>query len=227
MNFNDYLQLLYQNILDSTWLEIVAASSGLISVWYAKKANILVYPIGIVSVLLYVYICFNAQLYADMGINAYYFVFSVYGWIMWSRKDENKEEPPITYCRKKTWFISGALFLISLVIIQILLRIFKAGDIAYWSTFVPYTDTFTTAVAIIGMWLMAIKKVENWLFWIAADVVSVPLYLYKHLVFTSFQFFVFLILAVMGYIEWKKLVRENAESHVWEKPAGENIERHA
>ena len=227
MDFSYYFQLLYQNILDSTWMEIVAASLGVISVWYAKKANILVYPTGIVSVVLYVYITYKAQLYADMGINAYYFVFSVYGWVMWTRKDENKEELPITYCEKKTWLISGALFLISLVIIQILLRIFKANDTAYWSTFVPYTDTFTTAVAIIGMWLMAIKKVENWLFWIAADVVSVPLYLYKHLVFTSFQFFIFLILAVMGYIEWKKLIKENAESHVWKKLVGENSERHA
>ncbi len=213
MDFTYYLQLLYQNIMDSSWMEIVAASLGIISVWYAKKANILVYPTGIVSVLLYVYICFNAQLYADMGINAYYFIFSIYGWIMWSRKDENKEELPVTYSGRKTWLFSIGVFLISLVIIQVLLRIFKANDVVYWSTFVPYTDTFTTAVAILGMWLMAIKKVENWLFWIAADVVSVPLYLYKHLVFTSFQYLVFLIIAVLGYYEWRKLAKENIEAH--------------
>ncbi|GMT44975.1 MAG: nicotinamide mononucleotide transporter [bacterium] len=227
MDFSYYLQLLYQNILDSSWMEIVAASFGIISVWYARKANILVYPTGIVSVLLYVYITFKAQLYADMGINAYYFVFSVYGWFMWSRTDENKEELPVTYSNRKTWLISIGVFLISLVIIQVLLRIFKANDVVYWSTFVPYTDTFTTAVAILGMWLMAIKKVENWLFWITADVVSIPLYLYKGLVFTSLQFLIFLILAVMGYIEWKKLVKENTESHVWKKPAGENTKIHA
>lgn len=208
MDFHYYLQLLYQNILDSSWMEIVAASFGLLSVWFARKANILVYPTGIISVLLYVYICFKAQLYADMGINAYYFIFSVYGWIMWSRKDENKKELPVTFSGKKTWLISIALFIVSIIIIQILLRIFKAGDTVYWSTFVPITDTFTTAVAIIGMWLMAIKKVENWLFWIAADVVSVPLYLYKGLVFTSLQFFVFLIIAIMGYVEWKKLAKK-------------------
>ena len=213
MNFNDYLQLLYQNILDSTWMEIVAASFGLLSVWFAKKANILVYPTGIISVLLYVYICQHAQLYADMGINAYYFLFSVYGWIMWSRKDENKEELPVTYSDRKTWIISMVIFLVSLVIIQVLLRIFKAGDVVYWDSFVPYTDTFTTAVAIIGMWLMAIKKVENWLFWIATDVVSVPLYLYKGLVFTSLQYLVFLIIAVFGYIEWRKMANEKRIAH--------------
>jgi len=172
-----------------------------------------VYPTGIVSVLLYVYICFKAQLYADMGINAYYFVFSIYGWIMWSRKDENKEELPVTYSSRKTWLISIGVFIISIFIIWGLLRIFKANDTVYWSTFVPYTDTFTTAVAILGMWLMAVKKVENWLFWIAADVVSVPLYLYKHLVFTSFQYLVFLIIAVLGYYEWRKLAKENIEAH--------------
>ncbi len=208
MNFNDYLQLLYQNILDSSLMEIIAAGFGLLSVWYAKKANILVYPTGIISVLLYVYICQHAQLYADMGINAYYFVFSVYGWIMWSRKDENKKEMPVTFASKKSWLISIAIFIISVVIIQALLKIFKANDVAYWASFVPYTDTFTTAVAIIGMWLMAQKKVENWLFWIATDVVSVPLYLYKGLVFTSLQYFVFLILAILGYIEWRHLAQK-------------------
>ncbi len=213
MDFSYYFQLLYQNILDSTWMEIVAASLGVISVWYAKKANILVYPTGIVSVLLYVFICFKAQLYADMGINAYYFIFSIYGWIMWSRKNEDEEELPVTYSSRKTWLISIGVFIISIFIIWGLLRIFKANDTVYWSTFVPYTDTFTTAVAILGMWLMAVKKVENWLFWIAADVVSVPLYLYKDLAFTSLQYFIFLVLAVMGYFEWRKLAKENIEAH--------------
>ena len=214
MEFHYYLQLLVQNIEDSSALEIIAASLGILSVWYAKKANILVYPTGIVSVLIYVFICYNAELYADMGINAYYFVFSVYGWIMWSRKGENEEEElPVTYSDRKTWLISIGVFLLSVVVIQVLLRIFKAGDTAYWSTFVPYTDTFTTAVAIVGMWLMAVKKVENWLFWIATDIVSVPLYIYKGLVFTSLQYFVFLVLAVMGYFEWRRLANENLATY--------------
>ena len=217
MAFHEFFQLLYQNIVDSSWIEIIAAGFGLISVWYAKKADILVYPTGIISVLLYVYICFNAQLYADMGINAYYFLFSVYGWIVWSRKDENKEELPVTWSGRKTWLISIGVFIVSLVVIQVLLRIFKAGDTQYWSSIVPYTDTFTTAVFIVAMWQMAIKKVENWIFWIIADVVSVPLYFYKHLVFTSVQYLVFLILAVMGYLEWAKLAREEKEKKEAEK----------
>jgi nicotinamide mononucleotide transporter len=208
MSFNDFFDVLYQNVADSSWLEIVAASFGLISVWYAKKANILVYPTGIVSVLIYVYICFNNQLYADMGINFYYFIFSVYGWIMWSKKDENKEEKPVTFCNRKNCVLSLLIFIVSIAVIISLLKIFKADDINYWSTGIPYIDTFTTSIFILGMWLMALKKVENWIFWIIADVVSVPLYFYKGLVFTSLQFFIFLILAVLGYIEWRKLARK-------------------
>ncbi len=209
MNFNDFFEVLYQNIADSSWLEIVAASFGLISVWYAKKANILVYPTGIVSVLIYVYICFNSQLYADMGINFYYFIFSVYGWIMWSKKGENKEEKPVTFCNKKNCTVSLFVFIVSVGVIISLLKIFKADDAQYWSNGIPYIDTFTTSIFILGMWLMALKKVENWIFWIIADVVSVPLYFYKGLVFTSLQFFIFLILAVMGYMEWRKLAQKN------------------
>ena len=211
MNFQDFFTVLEQNILDSSWLEIVAAAFGLISVWYAKKANILVYPTGIVSVLIYVYICFHAQLYADMGINAYYFLFSVYGWIKWSQKTENKKERPITFCHIKNCLATIVLFILSIAVIISLLKIFKSDDAHYWATNIPYIDTFTTSVFIIGMWLMAIKKVENWIFWILGDVISVPLYFYKGLVFTSLQFLVFLILAVLGYIEWRKLAQKEQQ----------------
>jgi nicotinamide mononucleotide transporter len=202
---------LYKNLIDTSWLEVVAVIFGLSSVWYAKKANILVYPTGIISVLIYVYICFNAQLYADMGINAFYFVMSVYGWFMWTRKTADKEERPITFNTRKDNLISVIIFTFSLVVIMLLLKFFKSGDLHYWSTKVPYIDTFTTAIFIVGMWLMAVKKVENWLYWIVGDVISVPLYFYKGLVFTSLQFFIFLVLAVLGYIEWKRKAKIKIE----------------
>ena len=201
---SSFFEILIQNIIASTWLEIAAASFGLVSVWYAKKANILVYPTGIVSVLLYVYICQNAQLYADMGINAFYFIMSVYGWIMWKMKTIDKKERQITFMNLNNYLVSILLFCCSVFIILFLLNYYKSDDVQYWATKVPYVDTFTTAIFIIGMWLMAVKKVENWIFWIIGDVISVPLYFYKGLVFTSLQFFIFLILAVLGYIEWRK-----------------------
>lgn len=206
---NSFFEVLLQNILDSTWLEIIAAFFGLVSVWYAKKANILVYPTGIVSVLLYVYICFYAQLYADMGINAFYFLMSVYGWIMWKLKTSEKMERQVSFMNKNNYWVSVLFFFGSFVLILFLLKYFNGDDEAYWASNIPYIDTFTTAIFVLGMWLMALKKVENWIFWIIGDVISVPLYFYKDLVFTSLQFFIFLILAVMGYIEWRKLAKQS------------------
>lgn len=208
MEISSFYDTFYQNLVDTTWLEIVAVIFGLLSVWYAKKANILVYPTGIVSVLIYVFICYNAQLYADMGINAFYFVMSVYGWVMWSIKTGNQKVRPITHNSKKDNFISIGFFIVSLVIIMLLLKFFKSEDVQYWATAIPYIDAFTTAIFIVGMWLMALKKVENWIYWIVGDLISIPMYFYKGLVFTSFQFFVFLVIAVMGYIAWKNKVKQ-------------------
>jgi nicotinamide mononucleotide transporter len=190
-------------------IEVVAVIFGLLSVWFAKKANILVYPTGIISVLIYVYICLEAQLYADMGINAFYFVMSVYGWVMWTRKTDENNQRPITFSGKKDYLISVAMFVVSVLVILYLLKRFKADDLDYWSTMVPYIDTFTTSIFIVGMWQMALKKVENWVFWIIGDLISVPLYFYKGLYFTSIQFLVFLIIAVLGYFEWRKKAQLN------------------
>ncbi len=178
-------------------LEIIAVIFGLLSVWYSMKVNILVYPTGIVSVIIYVYICFFAGLYADMGINFVYFIMSVYGWYNWTRPQSDKLRLPVTFSSKRDHIIAIIGTIVSFVIIRAVL-------IAYTDSNVPNIDAFTTSVFIVGMWLMAVKKVENWIYWIIGDIVSVPLYFYKGLVFTSFQYLVFLILAIMGYIAWRK-----------------------
>ncbi len=196
--------VLYQNILDTTILEIIAVFFGLLSVWYARKEDIKVYPTGIISVVIYVYICVGVKLYADMGINFVYFVMSVYGWYAWTRKDQSKELIKITYCTKKEHWISLGMFLFFFITLVYILSNFTDST-------VPYLDSFTTSIFIVGMWLMAIKKIENWIYWIIGDVISIPLYFYKGLVLTSFQFTVFLILAIMAYIEWKKRYTETKQ----------------
>jgi nicotinamide mononucleotide transporter len=193
----DFFDLFLQNVLQTTLLEIIAVIFGLLSVWYSMKVNILVYPTGIVSVIIYVYICFFAGLYADMGINFVYFIMSVYGWYNWTRPRTDKLRLPVTFSSKQHHLIAVGGTIVSFVIIRAVL-------IAYTDSNVPNIDAFTTSVFIVGMWLMAVKKVENWIYWIIGDIVSVPLYFYKGLVFTSFQYFVFLILAIMGYIAWRK-----------------------
>jgi nicotinamide mononucleotide transporter len=202
MIFLSIFQTFYDNILASTWLEATAVITGLLSVWFAKKENILVYPIGIISVLIYVYLCFSVKLYADMSINAFYFVMSIYGWVKWSYKTGDKPARPITRATRLEWFYSGAGVIVFFFVLYFILKNYTDSNVPFW-------DAFTTAIFIIGMWLMALKKIENWLAWIVGDLICIPLFASKGLILTSFQFTVFLILAVAGYVEWKKKLSPN------------------
>ncbi|MCK9616308.1 MAG: nicotinamide riboside transporter PnuC [Lentimicrobiaceae bacterium] len=197
MEIKTLLEQLKQNLIDTSYIEIIAVFFGLLSVWYAKKESIRVYPTGIINVLIYVYLCFSAGLYGDMGINAFYFVMSVYGWYNWSRKDENSKEISITRCNKKELIFNMLAFLLFFGILWFILE-------RYTPSTVPVLDSFTTALFIIAMWQMARKKIENWIAWIIGDALVIPMFAYKELIFTSFQFIVFLILAISGYLEWRK-----------------------
>jgi nicotinamide mononucleotide transporter len=189
-------QTLYENLADTSWLEAVAVATGLLSVWFAKKENILVYPVGIINVLIYVYLCFSVKLYADMAINAFYFVMSIYGWIKWSRKTADKHTRPITWMTKREWIWSVTGLIVFFVALVFILKNYTDSNVPIW-------DALTTSIFIIGMWLMALKKIENWLFWIAGDLISIPLFASKELILSSFQFTVFLILAIAGFIAWR------------------------
>ena len=196
---NELLQVFWDQLLATTWLEATAVIFGLLSVWYSKQEHIWVYPTGIVSVLIYIYITFQYKLYADMGINAYYFVMSVYGWYHWlDTNDSSKEQIPISRNDKKENLVAFLIMVISFAIIRF--------GLDYTDSDVPGLDAFTTASAITGMWLMARKKIENWIYWIITDMVAVPLYLYKGLPLTSFQFLVFTILAIWGYFSWRRKI---------------------
>jgi nicotinamide mononucleotide transporter len=192
-------------VLQTTLLEWIAVATGLASVWFSMKENILVYPIGIISVLIYVFIAFQYKLYADMGVNFYYFVMSVYGWYYWIHpKDDSRNQVPVTINSAKENLITAAILLSSFFILYYTLHNFTDSDVAFW-------DATTTAFAIAGMWLMARKKLENWIAWIITDLISVPLYFYKELVLTSFQFLVFTALAFAGYFAWKKSMEKQSE----------------
>jgi len=193
----EILSQLYSNILDTSYLEILAVFFGILSVWFARKENIWVYPTGIINVLIYVYLCFFAGLYADMAINGFYFVMSVFGWYNWSRRDESLQHVPISSLGMKQWFFYSLLIVIAFGIIYYVLLNFTDST-------VPLFDSFTTSLFIVGMWLMAIKKIENWLLWIFGDLLVIPMFSIKGLAFTSIQYIVFLVLAVMGYMEWRK-----------------------
>ncbi len=196
----EVLSQLYSNILDTSWLEAVAVVFGILSVWFARKENIWVYPTGIINVLIYVYLCFFAGLYADMAINAFYFVMSVFGWYNWTRRDENLHHVPISALSLKQWLFYIILIAVAFGTIYYVLTHFTNST-------VPLFDSFTTALFIAGMWLMALKKIENWLFWILGDLLVIPMFSIKGLAFTSIQYIVFLVLAIMGYVEWRKRLK--------------------
>jgi nicotinamide mononucleotide transporter len=181
------------------YLEIIAVVFGLWSVWCAKKDNILVFPTGIVSTLIYVYLLWKWSLLGDMMINGYYFIMSIYGWYHWTRKKENAVEFPISRITNREKVISIIIFTLSIVFVIIVYIYFNK-----FTTWSAYVDTFITGIFFVGMWLMAKRKIENWIFWIIGDAISIPLYFIKGFTFTSFQYIIFTIIAVFGYLEWKK-----------------------
>lgn len=180
-------------------LEIIAVVFGFLSVWYAKEDNILVYPTGIISTAIFVYILAIYSLLGDMMINAYYFSMSIYGWYIWTRKVDATHYTPITKATKKENIQSVYIFIATLIFVFAVYEFFEK-----WTSWTAYVDTITTAIFFVGMWLMAKKKLENWIYWIIGDLISIPLYLYKGLVFTSFQYILFTIVAIYGYRAWKK-----------------------
>ncbi|CAM3787501.1 nicotinamide riboside transporter PnuC [Flavobacterium cucumis] len=185
------------------FLELTAVFFGTISVLFAKKNNILVYPTGLVSTLIFVYILFEWKLFGDFIINIYYSIMSVVGWYLWSRKKNGVAEFPISFMNRSDYFISSIIFLGTLLFIALIYHFFD--KFTHWTA---YVDTLTTALFFVGMWLMAKRKIENWIIWIIADLISVPLYFYKGLTFSSIQFLVFTIIAILGYKEWKKLLQK-------------------
>ncbi len=180
-------------------LELIAVFFGFLSVWYAKQDNILVYPTGIISTAIFVYILEVYGLLGDMMINAYYFAMSIYGWYIWTRKVDDSHYTPITTTTKNEQKLSIFIFIATLIFVFGVYEYFDK-----WNSWTAYVDTITTAIFFVGMWLMAKKKLENWIYWIIGDIISVPLYLYKGLVFTSFQYLLFTIIAIYGYRAWKK-----------------------
>nr|WP_315151026.1 nicotinamide riboside transporter PnuC [uncultured Flavobacterium sp.] len=182
-------------------LEITAVIFGLLSVWFAKKDNILVFPTGLVSTFIYAYLLWQWELLGDSMINVYYFIMSIYGWYHWTRKKGSQVEFPIAVMTNKEKIT--AIFIFVLTIIFVVIVYFYFNKFTNWYS---YVDTFLTGLFFVGMWLMAKRKIENWIFWIIGDIISIPLYFAKGYTFTSFQFLIFTIIAVYGYLEWKKIL---------------------
>ncbi len=184
-------------------LEVTAIIFGLISVWCAKKNNIWVFPTGIINTAIYVYLLWKWTLLGDMMINFYYVVMSFYGWYYWTRKKENVVEIPIsrmTVNEKKDSILIFALTILFVVSVYTFFDKFT-----HWTS---YVDTLVTGIFFVGMWLMAKRKLENWILWIVGDVISIPMYFVKGYSFTSIQYLIFTVIAIFGYLEWKRTLQQ-------------------
>jgi nicotinamide mononucleotide transporter len=187
-------------------LEAIAFVFGILSVYYAKKANILVYPTGIICTVITVYILNVSEYYGDMMMNFYYSVMSIYGWWNWSRKREDKPLVPISRTNSKEKLIGVLFFVLTMIVTYI---VYKAYG--YEMQIPNYIDIVTSGIFFTAMWYMANKKLENWTLWIIGDLITIPLYAYRGLGMLSLQYLVFTVLAIQGYIEWKKTLNNNLQ----------------
>lgn len=197
-----FLDQFIAGMQQTTWLEYIAVFAGIVSVWFSKRENILVYPVGLINTIIFIYLSFRYHLLGEASVNFYYTVMSIYGWILWSKKDRQEHYVlHITHSSAKEWLHQAIFFIFFYVAIYFSLvylkEVFAEGAI-------PWGDAFASATAYTGMWLMAKKKVESWYWWIATNIASIPLYFVKGLVFTSVYYFILLIMAVFGLMEWKK-----------------------
>ncbi|RQO34407.1 nicotinamide riboside transporter PnuC [Chryseobacterium sp. KBW03] len=201
-------------------LEAAGAIFGTLSVYFSIKKNIWVYPTGIISTLIYVYILFNFGLLGDCLINVYYSVMSVYGWILWAKNSEDNVHVEVTWATKKEWIYATLLFILSLALVT-LIYYYKpyidnqfsmegASLGLYHLDWANWMDVFTTSIFLVGMWFMAKQRIENWIFWIIGDLICIPMMIFKGLGITSVQYLVFTIMAILGYLNWKKSFKEKS-----------------
>jgi len=206
LSLHEIYQQFIEGMRATSWLEYIAVFSGIVSVWFSRKENILVYPTGLINTIFYVYLSFKGSLFGEAGVNFYYTVMSIYGWILWSKRDGQQQHVVhITFSDRKWWQYQLVFFASFYIAIFILLTYLKK-DFAPGA--IPWADAFASATAFTGMWLMTKKKVESWYWWIATNIASVPLYFVKHYVFTSVYYVILLVMAVFGLIEWRKRAKK-------------------
>jgi nicotinamide mononucleotide transporter len=205
MSIAEFYHQFINGIQQTGPIEFIAVFAGISSVWFSRIENILVYPVGLVNTIFYIYISIKGNLLGEASVNLYYTIMSIYGWVLWSRKDKQKHEAVlhISYSTRKEWIEQLLFFAFFYVSIFAALTWAKQ---AFAPEAIPWADAFASATAYTGMWLMTKKKMENWIWWIATNFASIPLYFIKGYVFTSVQFVVLLVLAVAGLIEWKKRI---------------------
>lgn len=206
MSIAELYHLFTEGLQKTTGLEYIAVFAGIASVWYSRKEHILVYPVGLVNTIIYIYLSFKFHLPGEASVNFYYTVMSIYGWYMWLKKDQQQQTVlHITWSDKQMWIYQLLFFAFFYTAIYFSLVYLKDN---FFEGAIPWADAFASATAFTGMWLMTRKKVESWYWWIATNISSIPLYFVKGLVFTSVYYIVLLFMAVWGLVEWKERAKQ-------------------
>ena len=186
------------------FVEILGTVAGLLYLWLEYRASIYLWVASIIMPALYLVVYYDAGLYADMAINIYYLVIALYGWAAWRygfsiRRGSQGHELPISHTPTKEWLPLAVLTaLLFVVIAQVLIH--------FTDSTVPWADAFTTALSVVGMWMLARKYIEQWWVWMVVDVASVALYVYKDLHFTAVLYALYAVVAIFGYRKWKQLM---------------------
>jgi nicotinamide mononucleotide transporter len=207
LDLQQIIQQFLNDLNNTKWYEYLAVLSGIVSVWYSSKENLLVYPTGLVSTIIYIYLSIKGSLFGEASVNFYYTIMSFIGWYMWTQKTTNNQAVlHITKSTKKEWaqhlLFFTAIYSITFIALTYYKRYFNEGPI-------PWADALASASAFTGMWLMTKKKLESWYWWIITNLASIPLYFVKHYVFTSVYYVVLLVMAVYGLISWINKIKKN------------------
>lgn len=202
MTYQEFLNQFVEGMRATTGLEYLAVFSGIASVFFSRIENIWVYPVGLISTVIYIFLSAERSLFGEASVNLYYTIMSIYGWVLWLKKDKQQHYVvTVQFSTRRQWVQQLLFFVFFYVAIYAALHYLKQ---AFYAATIPWADAFASATAFTGMWLMAKKKVESWYWWIATNIASIPLYFAKQYVFTSVFYFVLLIMAVFGLIEWRK-----------------------
>ena len=186
------------------WLEILGVIFSLLYLNFSIKQNILLWPMGTLSAILYMVVFYKSKFYADMGLNAYYFIISIYGWLLWRKRAvEGEKVFPVSRIRLNQGLILALITVTAFVGIGLLLDRFTDSPVPFW-------DAFTTALSFTATWMLARKIIEHWILWVIVDTVSMALYFHRGLYPTLVLFGIYTVMAVIGYIQWKKALQNKS-----------------
>ncbi len=211
MDISEISRLFIEGIKNTSTLEYIAVFAGIASVWYSRLENILVYPVGLISTIIYIYLSLKGQLFGEAAVNIYYTIMSFYGWFLWAKIDQQKHHLFHINFSDKRWVVYQLLFFVIFYVVIFYALVYLKNNFAAGA--IPWADAFASATAFTGMWLMTKKKVASWYWWIATNIASIPLYFVKQMVFTSVFFLILLIMSFFGLIEWKKKAALNLQNN--------------